>query len=118
MSFARSTNHLLDDEPVEDPSQEVMAATLQEELSPPSIEAQADNFIQERDLEDYHDLEQEAKPEAPLVELKPLPSGLKYVFLNGNRKTPVIISDKLSEGETQRLVTILEKYQSLIGYSL
>jgi hypothetical protein len=30
----------------------------------------------------------------------------------------VIISDKLSNGETQRLVATLEKYRSVIGYSL
>jgi hypothetical protein len=30
----------------------------------------------------------------------------------------VIISDKLSNDETQRLVAILEKYQSVIGYFL
>jgi hypothetical protein len=38
--------------------------------------------------------------------------------LNGNRETPVIISDKLSNNETQRLVATLEKYRSVIGYSL
>jgi hypothetical protein len=30
----------------------------------------------------------------------------------------VVISDKLSNDETQRLVATLEKYQSIIGYSL
>jgi hypothetical protein len=47
-----------------------------------------------------------------------LPPGLQYVFLNGDPETPVIISDKLSNDETQRLVATLEKYQSFIGYSL
>jgi hypothetical protein len=32
--------------------------------------------------------------------------------------TPVIISDKLSEYETQQLVIILERHRSVIGYSL
>ena len=31
---------------------------------------------------------------------------------------PVIISDKLTESETQWLVAVLEKYRSVIGYSL
>jgi hypothetical protein len=53
-----------------------------------------------------------------LVELKQLPPGLQYVFLNGDRETPVIISDKLSNDETRRLVATLEKYRSVIGYSL
>jgi hypothetical protein len=44
--------------------------------------------------------------------------GLQYVFLNGDRETLMIISDKLSNDETRRLVATLEKYQSVIDYSL
>jgi hypothetical protein len=58
------------------------------------------------------------KPERPPIELKPLPPGLKYVFLHGNRKTPMIINDKLSEVETQQLITVLETHRSVLGYSL
>jgi hypothetical protein len=47
-----------------------------------------------------------------------MPLGLQYVFLNDDRETPVIISDKLSNDETRRLVATLEKYQSVIGYPL
>jgi hypothetical protein len=36
----------------------------------------------------------------PSIELKPLPPSLKYVFLNNNLETPIIISDKLSQEET------------------
>jgi hypothetical protein len=43
---------------------------------------------------------------------------LQYIFLNGDRETPVIICDKLSNDETQRLVAALEKYRSVIYYSL
>ena len=32
----------------------------------------------------------------PTIELKPLPSGLRYAFLNNDQDSPVIISDKLS----------------------
>jgi hypothetical protein len=66
----------------------------------------------------FHSLEQEANPESSLVEFKQLPPGLKYVFLNGDRETPVIISNKLSDDETQQLVATLEKYRSVIDYSL
>jgi hypothetical protein len=58
--------------------------------------------------------------EVPLkssVELKPLPSGLKYVFLNNNRETPITISHKLSQEETRKLVTVLERHKLVIGYS-
>ena len=50
--------------------------------------------------------------------LKPLPLGLKYAFLNNDRESPVIISDKLSKDKTLRLLTILEKHRSAFGYSL
>jgi hypothetical protein len=50
--------------------------------------------------------------------LKPLPSGLKYAFLHNDRITPVIINDKVTESETRRLIAVLEKYRSIIGYSL
>jgi hypothetical protein len=58
------------------------------------------------------------KPETSPVELKQLPPRLQYVFLNGDHETPVIISDKLSNDETQRLVATLEMYRSVISYSL
>ena len=54
----------------------------------------------------------------PPIELKPLPSGLKYVFLNNNHKYLVIISDKLSDEETYKLITVLEKQRAAFGYSL
>jgi hypothetical protein len=63
-------------------------------------------------------LEQEINHETPPVELKQLPPGLQYVFLNGDRETLVIISAMLSHEETQKLVATLEKYRSVIGYSL
>ena len=40
------------------------------------------------------------KPSQPSIELKPLPSGLRYAFLNSDVEFPVIVSDKLSEEET------------------
>jgi hypothetical protein len=49
---------------------------------------------------EFQDLEQEVKPETSPIKLKQLPLGLQYVFLNGDRETPVIISDKLSNDET------------------
>jgi hypothetical protein len=63
-------------------------------------------------------MEQEINPKTPYVELKQLPPGLQYLFLNGDQETLVIMSDKLSHEETQKLVATLEKYRSIIGYSL
>ena len=44
---------------------------------------------------------------APKVELKPLPSHLKYVYLGENETLPVIISSALSSDQESRLVEVL-----------
>ncbi len=41
-----------------------------------------------------------------------------YITAVNNREAPVIISDKLSDDETQRLLTVLEKHCIVLGYSL
>jgi hypothetical protein len=95
-----------------------MATTLEKELSRPCLDDIANYFYLAEEEVEFQDLEQEVKPETSPVELKQLPLGLQYVFLNDDRETPVIISDKLSNDETRRLVATLEKYRSVIGYSL
>jgi uncharacterized protein YejL (UPF0352 family) len=47
-----------------------------------------------------------------------LPAGQRYAFLNGDKNTTVIISDKLSNEEISKLIAILEKHRSVFGYSL
>jgi hypothetical protein len=116
-SFTRAVNHAAKDE-LEEVLQQVMATTLEEELSPPCLHDVADYFNLAKEEAEFHDLEQEVKPKTPHVELKQLPLGLQYVFLNDNHETLMIISDKLSNDETRRLVATLEMYQSVIGYSL
>jgi hypothetical protein len=117
-SFARAVNHAAEDELEEDLLQQVMATTLEEELSPPCLDDVADYFSLAEEEAEFNDLEQEVKPETSPVELKQLPSELQYVFLNCDRETPVIISDKLFNDESRRLVATLEKYRSVNGYSL
>jgi hypothetical protein len=95
-----------------------MATTLEEELSLPCLDDVADYFSLAEEEAEFQDLEQEVKPETSPVELKQLPPGLQYVFPNGDRETPVIICDKLSNDETWRLVATLEKYWLVIVYSL
>ncbi|XP_023634279.1 uncharacterized protein LOC111829418 [Capsella rubella] len=55
---------------------------------------------------------------APKFELKPLPLGLRYVFLGSNSTYPVIVYASLSNEELELLVTELRKYRRAIGYSL
>jgi hypothetical protein len=47
-----------------------------------------------------------------------MPSGLRYAFLDNDQDSPVIISNRLSQEESLRLITILEKYHFAFGYSL
>jgi hypothetical protein len=117
-SFAHAVNHVAKDELEEDLLQQVMATTLEELLSPSCLDDVADYLSLAEEEVEFQDLEKEVKLETSLVELKLLPLGLQYVFLNGNRETPVMISDKLSNDETRRPVATLEKYRSVIGYSL
>jgi hypothetical protein len=46
-----------------------------------------------------------------------LSSGLKYAFLNNDQDSPIIINDKLSQEESLRLITVLEKHRAAFGYS-
>ena len=65
-----------------------------------SLEKEAKFFIEEKDdLGETIDLPKEEVPTRPPVELKPLPEGLRYAFLNDDENTPIIISDKLNDKE-------------------
>jgi hypothetical protein len=117
-SFTRAINHAAEDKLEEDLLQQVMETTLEEELSPSCLYDVVDYFSLIEEEAEFQDLEQEIKLETSPVELKQLPPGLQYIFLNGDPETPEIISDKLSNDDTQRLVATLEKYWSVTGYSL
>jgi hypothetical protein len=84
-----------------------------------SLEKDTRFFIEDKDdLGETIDLPKEKVSTWPLVELRPLPAGLRYAFLNGDQETPVIISDKLSDKEMSKLITVLEKHRSVFAYSL
>jgi hypothetical protein len=108
-SFARAINHAPEDELEGDLLQQVIATTLEEELSLPCLDNVADYFSLAEEEAEFQDLEQDVKPETSPVEFKQLPPGLQYDFWNGDRETPAIISDKLSNDETRRLVPTMEK---------
>jgi hypothetical protein len=75
-SFARVVNHTAEDELEEDFLQQVMATTLEEELSPPCLDDVANYFSPAEEEAEFQDLEQEVKPKTSPVELKQLPPGL------------------------------------------
>jgi hypothetical protein len=84
-----------------------------------SLEKDVKFFVEEEDdLGEAIDFPMEEEPARSIVELKSLPVSLRYAFLNGDKETPIIISDKLSDEETSKLIVILEKHRSVFGYSL
>ncbi|XP_048438976.1 uncharacterized protein LOC125476684, partial [Pyrus x bretschneideri] len=54
----------------------------------------------------------------PTLELKPLPSHLKYVFLGQDQTLPVIISNLLTAQEEDKLIRVLKEHKSAIGWTL
>ncbi|TYJ97684.1 integrase [Cucumis melo var. makuwa] len=52
------------------------------------------------------------------IELKVLPSNLKYVFLGENNIYPVTISKELTGGQEARLLETLKRHRQTIGWSL
>ncbi|XP_059301873.1 uncharacterized protein LOC132053786 [Lycium ferocissimum] len=71
------------------------------------------------------DLENRATPpakpsiiEPPTLELKPLPSHLRYEFLGPNNTLPVIISTRLMDEQRERLLVILRRYKKAIGWCI
>ncbi|XP_061337783.1 uncharacterized protein LOC133284731, partial [Gastrolobium bilobum] len=54
---------------------------------------------------------------APKVELKEFPSNLKYVFLGDDQTYPAIINALLSEREEVKLVEVLKKNKTAMGWS-
>ena len=54
----------------------------------------------------------------PDLDLKPLPSHLKYVYLAANNKLPVIIANSLSITEEQNLISVLKQNKDAIGWTL
>ena len=55
---------------------------------------------------------------APKVELKPLPSSLRYEFLGSNSTYPVIVDASLSDEETAKLLNELKLHSKAIGYTI
>ncbi|CAN6554883.1 unnamed protein product [Malus baccata var. baccata] len=56
--------------------------------------------------------------QAPILELKPLPSHLKYIFLGKNETLPAIISSSLTAQEEEKLLRVLKEFKSALGWTL
>ena len=113
-SSSRATGEL----PAIEPLEEVLAVSVFD--SPESaLERDAEDFDEREDSNDETlELPKFEKLTRPPIELKTLPSRLRYVFLNSDVESPVIISDKLLEEEMNKLIAVLEKHRSVLGYTL
>ncbi|CAN6566305.1 unnamed protein product [Malus baccata var. baccata] len=56
--------------------------------------------------------------QAPIIELKPLPSHLKYIFLGENETLPAIISSSITAQEEEKLLRVLKEFKSALGWTL
>ncbi|CAN6583782.1 unnamed protein product [Malus baccata var. baccata] len=56
--------------------------------------------------------------QAPILDLKPLPSHLKYIFLGENETLPAIVSSSLTAQEEEKLVRVLKEFKSALGWTL
>ena len=112
----------MEDLPTPEPIEEIMATSTFESFGSGHkeyIEEIPEEVSEaEEDPGETSELPATEKPSRPPIELKPLPSGLRYAFLNSDVESPVIITDKLSEEETNKLITVLEKHRSVLGYTL
>ncbi|XP_071917221.1 uncharacterized protein [Coffea arabica] len=56
--------------------------------------------------------------QAPVLELKPLPKHLKYVYLGKGETLPVIISAGLSKVQEEKLLRVLREHKQAIGWTI
>ncbi|CAN6547333.1 unnamed protein product [Malus baccata var. baccata] len=56
--------------------------------------------------------------QAPILELKPLQSHLKYIFLGENETLPAILSSSLTAQEEEKLLRVLKEFKSALGWTL
>jgi hypothetical protein len=100
--------------PEQDPIEEIMAVSLLE-ASDNDLDEDTQDFVQEEEeSRGPFPLDESQELPKPSIMLKPLPSGLKYAFLNNNRESPMIISDKLSKDETLWLLTCSKISRGLV----
>ncbi|KAJ9174205.1 hypothetical protein P3X46_017256 [Hevea brasiliensis] len=56
--------------------------------------------------------------QAPVLELKPLPEHLKYVYLGDNETLSIIISSNLTKIQEERLIRVLRVHKEAIGWTI
>ena len=74
-----------------------------------------DACIEEVMMIDEETRYEELPMDEPTLELKTLPSTLKYAFLDEEKAKPVIISSKLDMKQEEQLLEVLRKNKEAIG---
>ncbi|CAJ2640738.1 unnamed protein product [Trifolium pratense] len=108
------------------PSSLEQALTESFEALDPEKEEEVESFLKQLDalkevtpLEaKIEELKKDERPGEVKLDLKTLPSHLKYAFLEEGEKKPVIISNSLSADEEKSLIQILKENKEAIGWSL
>ncbi|KAG9450305.1 hypothetical protein H6P81_010270 [Aristolochia fimbriata] len=124
-NFCDDTCYFIDviDECAEHVQQEVMMKdSLERCLTQSCIKEDDDPLMQQEvaqlEAEGNKDENEGAKIKDPYKpELKPLPSSLKYVYLENDSK-PVIISSCLNAREEKLLIEVLSKHKKAIGWTI
>ncbi|XP_045816664.1 uncharacterized protein LOC123909798 [Trifolium pratense] len=108
------------------PSSLEQALTDAFEALDPEKEEEIEDFLKQLDAfeelpqpeVEIDELKEDGKPVEVKLELKTLPSHLKYVFLGDDNQKPVIISSSLSKGEEESLIQVLKNNKEAIGWAL
>ena len=58
------------------------------------------------------------KEETPKLNLKPLPTKLKYTYLEENKQCPVVISSSLTTPPEKCLLEVLKRCKKAIGWQI
>ena len=86
------------------------------------LEDQEEELVEE---ESINEIEEVGKGELestlatpPRLELKELPTSLKYAYLDEEERKPVIVSSELNQDEETRLLEVLSVHKAAIGWSI
>ena len=96
----------MEDLPTLELIEEIMATSTLESFDSDleeDIEKISEEVSEAEDSNETFELPQTEKPSRPPIELKHLPSGLRYAFLNSDVESLVIISDKFQKRRQRSL---------------
>ena len=62
--------------------------------------------------------QESAKEETPKLNLKPLPTELKYTYLEENKQCPVVISSSFTSPQEKCLLDVLKRCKKAIGWQI